>query len=220
MWMGMIRAHGLIPSRLERVIDRFAQEDLPAIEAVPGFAGMAIAANHGAGSVLSLSFWESEEALAGAEEPYAQARERARTDFTPPDPYLVEDFEVTYSNAPGLVLDAERPYLRVVRFTGMTADDTDEATSSYREDSERQIGATRGLGGIAMGTNREAGRLAVVSYWTSERAMSEAAQASVRGRDQAAAVTCLMLTPLIDHFEITLTRELERVVAAVQPQPV
>lgn len=216
MWMGMIRAHGLVGTKIDDVIGRFGREDLPTIAEVPGFVGVAIGANYTGGSCVSLSFWEDQAALARADEPYNVAQERARQDFGPEDPYLVNAYEVVFSEAPGLVLDAARPHVRLVRFTGIDSSSMDQAVETLVADSEQQLESARGLGGVAIGCDRAGGSLIAVSYWQSERDMNVAAQGAARAGERVGAATNLVLTPLIDHFAIALTRDLERVVAVVQ----
>lgn len=207
MDIGLIRAHGLPAAKADFAVNRFAQEDLPSIQTSPGFVAQSIAVNHAGGSALSLTFWESAHHRREGEQHLADARERARADFAPPEPFLVDAFEVDYFQGD----DVEAAtWLRLVRFTGLGPTTLRRALESYRDDSDRHLEETRGVEGILMGTAVEGGSLVVISFWDTLQAMREAAQLSAQIRAKTSTAVRLALTPLVDHFEIALAVGLDR----------
>lgn len=220
MWMRLIRSHGLTAGRMGAVVDSYQREDLPRIEQARGFLGIALGENRQGGSIGTVTFWEDEQAMLDTERLSAAARDRALAMFEVEDPMLLDHFEVTYSDSLDAVAGSTgRPFMRVVRFTGLTADTVQDAAGSYREDTERHLSTTRGIFRAAIGINRDAGSLVVVSFWVSERDMRDAARLSEQVRDNARSAATARRIPRVDHFEITLTNGFDQFAAPAQ-QPV
>lgn len=212
MWMRMIRSHGLTAQKLTVVVDGYRREDLPRIDAAPGFLGIALGENVDSGSIGSVTFWESEQAMLDTDRLSAEARERAVPMYSTPNPMAVEAFEVAYTNLLAPLAGSARSWMRLVRFLDLSQDAIDPAIASYRDDAERHIRETRGVEGIAIGFNRDAGSVAVVSGWTSQEAMRNAEQLSAQTRSRAASAASAN-APLVDRYEITVASRLDQLAA-------
>lgn len=217
MWMRLVRAHGLTSQKVTQVVDRYRQEDLHLIEQAPGFLGIAMGENHVGGSVGSITCWDSEQAMLDSDRLSAEARRRVLSVLDNPEPMLVDRFEVTFnSHLAQLTGSPARRYLRLVRFTGLTAQSLDLASECYREEAQRLVGEVIGIDGLVIGGNYRDGSLAVVCFWDCERSMRDTERLSQQVRDRAAYVAHMREDPLadrwalVDRFEITLASRLER----------
>jgi heme-degrading monooxygenase HmoA len=207
----MVRSHGLPPDRMQSVVDRYREEDLPRIESASGFVGLALGAHADTGSVGAVTFWESEQAMLASDKLSEEARERARPFHQAQDPMLVDHFEVVLLRQGEPLSDAPDPHMRLVRFTGLTPESVTQASDSYRADIRRYLGETRGVCAVAVGVHPGAGSFAVVTFWETERDMSESTQVSDAARGHAIEATRTTLTPLVDCYKIGVASHLERI---------
>lgn len=215
MWMRMIRSHGLTSAKMKQAVEEYRNEDLAVVEEAPGFLGIALGHNDRGGSIGSVTFWESAQAMADTDRASAQARERALPLYDAPNPMMVDHFEIAdTAYVEPFAGEPKQPHLRLVRFTGMTVGAIDQAIDSYRESIREHLSDTRGAYRVVLGGNYEVGSFTVVTFWTSAREMREANHVSSGARERAGSASGLELTQLVDTFQITISSGLERLTAA------
>lgn len=84
----------LQPDRIDEVISRLEEEDLPSWRELDGFRGFTLFADRSGGTVIGTSYWDSEEQMRASEEAVKSGRQRAaETGGASSDPQ-VETFEV------------------------------------------------------------------------------------------------------------------------------
>lgn len=215
MWMGMIRAQGMIGREIIEVVRKFTAEDLPGIAQMPGFLGTVLGQNLSRGSSFSAVFWETEEAMLEAERLYEQARANVERYFQQDNPYKNDSFKVifateVFTEAGG----AATPHMHVSRFGDMTPEQTEQVARGVIDVGSRDFDVARGAEGAVVAANREAGTLAVITFWESERDM----RATVKAHPSAVPG---VPPPSTDSFEAAVTRDLDQLheIEAASPSP-
>jgi heme-degrading monooxygenase HmoA len=203
--MRLVRFHGLTSGKIRIAAQRYREEDLHFIEEAHGFLGCALGENHIKGSLATVTFWETEYAMRDTERFSRDARARAADTLEAPHPMLVDRFEVTLvSHLDRLAAEWGHPWMRLVRFQGLTPERIDMAAARYRIEDLAQIESALGFEGIALGKNHEFGSLATATFWSSERTMRETERDSQEAREHAAEAGHAGEPPLVDRFEVTL----------------
>jgi heme-degrading monooxygenase HmoA len=77
MYARMSKFAGLPPERVDRTLQQFEQEELPALEQQPGFEGILVLVDRGGGTAAAISLWDTQEHLRASEEVADRAREKA-----------------------------------------------------------------------------------------------------------------------------------------------
>jgi len=91
------RFAGLPPERLEETIREFEEEQLPAIEEQPGFAGFFMGVDYNAGRAAAISFWDSREDMEASARMAGQARDQVAATAQAPREPIVDQYEVVIS---------------------------------------------------------------------------------------------------------------------------
>ena len=81
------------PGRVDNSIAQLESEDVPQFKQLDGFKGMTVLTDRQSGKTVAVTFWESEQAMAGSEEAVTPARGRAAERGGASEPQ-VERFEV------------------------------------------------------------------------------------------------------------------------------
>ena len=84
----------LDPSRIDDVVRRLEQEDVPTFQQIDGWKGFTLLVDRQSGKVIGTSFWESEEAMKASEDQVKDSRERAAETGGASGSPSVERFEV------------------------------------------------------------------------------------------------------------------------------
>jgi heme-degrading monooxygenase HmoA len=100
MWARLSRFAGLPPERIDHAIHEFRDEQLPAFEKLPGFEGVAIMVDRGAGKAAAITYWESREALRESDKLADRAREQAVQTTQPARDPIVDRYEVVFERSP------------------------------------------------------------------------------------------------------------------------
>ena len=82
------------PSRLDDVVSRLRENEVPRFEQMEGFKGFTLLIDRGSGRVSGTTFWESEEAMNATEEQVKESREAAAEAGGASEPPKVYRFEV------------------------------------------------------------------------------------------------------------------------------
>ena len=72
-----VRFEGLSAEGIDRTADAYRNQDLEAIEATPGFAGLVLGENREEGRLVTVSFWSSKDAMRASEESFLQSQGRS-----------------------------------------------------------------------------------------------------------------------------------------------
>lgn len=212
MWMRVVRTHGYPEaSTIEDAVDRYRQEDLPSIQPEAGFRGLALGENHAGGSIASVSFWDSEHAMRHSQRFSAEALERIRRDVGGRDRVLVDYYEITHASDLSRLSSTATAHMRLVRFAAIARAKIAPTADSYRQDALRDLDRIPGAMGIVIGTRRETGSLAAISFWESQRTMNDAEDLCAEAQDHAYAASRPRLAALVDRLQITIATRLDRV---------
>jgi heme-degrading monooxygenase HmoA len=82
------------PERLDEMVARLEEEDLPTFRQIRGFRGFTLLVHRASGKVIGTSYWNSEEDMANSEEAVRPSRDRAVERGGADSPPDVERFEV------------------------------------------------------------------------------------------------------------------------------
>ena len=88
------------PDGVDKTVRYFAETAVPQVKPLGGYQGVALLVDRAAGKVAAVSFWESEEALAAAEETMNRMRAGFAQAFAPTAPPTTQVYEVALSELP------------------------------------------------------------------------------------------------------------------------
>jgi heme-degrading monooxygenase HmoA len=99
MWARLSRFAGLPPERIDRAIREFQEQQLPAFEQLPGFQGVALMVDRGAGKAAAITYWASQDALKQSDKLADRARDQAIQTAQPAREPIVDRYEVVFEHA-------------------------------------------------------------------------------------------------------------------------
>jgi heme-degrading monooxygenase HmoA len=85
------------PERVDEGIDRVINEVIPSLRDIPGFDGVVSLIDRPSGRSLTITLWDSEEALRASEERATQLRSQAAGDLGSTTPPQVDRYEVAFA---------------------------------------------------------------------------------------------------------------------------
>jgi hypothetical protein len=94
MWARLSRFAGLPPERIDRAVQEFEEEELPAIEQLAGYQGVLVMVDRKSGKAAAVTFWAGENELKESDRIAESARERAIETAGPTREPLVDRYEV------------------------------------------------------------------------------------------------------------------------------
>lgn len=100
MYARLSRVAGLPPERIEETVREFEEDYLPALEGSPGFQGIMVGVDRGAGKAAAVTFWDSREALEASDRAADQARQAALDRAEPAREPIVDRYEVVLQREP------------------------------------------------------------------------------------------------------------------------
>jgi heme-degrading monooxygenase HmoA len=166
------------PERLDDMVNAFISTALPAIRALPGYAGSSLGVDRQTGDGQAATFWDSAEALANSE----TAATGIRTDTTQAAGGTV----VSVQRGEVVLLErAAQPsvpaFIRVVRAQGDPAK-LDAMVQATREKALPILRGLRGFRALVVSVDRDSGLSVVTSVWdtAADREASDAAIDEVR----------------------------------------
>jgi heme-degrading monooxygenase HmoA len=198
---------------MNRTIEAYEESDLPAISAAPGCMGLVFGENHVAGSLCTVAFWESLEAIDASRGLAETARDRAEQAAENIYEPIFDQYEVTFQRGLDVIVDTdagEYSAFRFVRFEGLDDEGLDRTAEAYRNQDLEAIEATPGFAGLVLGVNREEGRLVTVSFWISRDTMRASEESFLASQGRSVAVAeASQAGALVDRFDIRLTTKLD-----------
>jgi heme-degrading monooxygenase HmoA len=87
------------PERIDEAVSRLEEHDLPGFRRIAGFKRFTLMLDRQSGTVISVSYWQSEEHLAASEEEVAGARQRAAETGGASEAPEIRRFEVALDTA-------------------------------------------------------------------------------------------------------------------------
>ena len=90
------RFAGLPPEKIDTVLEEFQRDQLPAIEAMPGFKGVVVMVDRTDGKALAITYWETEGDLHNTDKLAKAARDAAVETGGPDREPMVERHEVIF----------------------------------------------------------------------------------------------------------------------------
>ena len=97
-------------------------------------------------------------------------------------------------------------HARMSRFAGLPAERIDQTVQQFNEDGLAALEQQSGFQGITVLVDHRAGKAAAISFWDSEASMRESEKAAALARDQAVETAGPDREPVVDHYEVVLTR--------------
>jgi heme-degrading monooxygenase HmoA len=82
------------PARVDEVVARVEEQDLPAWKDIDGFKGFTLLIDRSSGKVVGTSYWSTLEQMQATEDVMAESRQRAADAGGATEPPQVERFEV------------------------------------------------------------------------------------------------------------------------------
>lgn len=149
------------PERLDDMVKAFTATALPAIRALPGYAGSSLAIDRQTGDGQAVTFWDSAEALANSE----SAAAGIRTDTVQAgggNVVSVQRGEVALLER--AVAPSVPSFLRVVRGQGDPGK-IDAMVQATRDKALPILRGLRGFRALAVSVDRDSGATVVTSVW-------------------------------------------------------
>jgi heme-degrading monooxygenase HmoA len=97
-------------------------------------------------------------------------------------------------------------YARMTKFVGLPPERIDQALAEFKEGQLSELEGQEGFQGIMVLVDRPAGTAAALSMWDSESHMKESERTADRARESAVALAKPERFPVVDHFEVVLSR--------------
>jgi heme-degrading monooxygenase HmoA len=85
------------PDRVDEGVDRVINTVIPMLREIPGFDGVLSLVDRSSGRSLTITLWDSEEALRTSEEQASQLRSQAAGDLGATAPPQVDRYEVVFA---------------------------------------------------------------------------------------------------------------------------
>lgn len=101
-------------------------------------------------------------------------------------------------------------YARMSRFAGLPAERIDDTLRQFSEEGLTAFEEQSGFEGITVLVDYKGGKAAAISFWDSEATMRRSEKAAALARDQAVERAGPQRDPVVDHYEVVLTRWAER----------
>ena len=168
------------PERIGDIVDSFKNTTLPALRAIPGYAGSSLGVNASTGDGQAVTFWDSKESAVASRE----AATRLRTsvvEATGATLVSVQEYDqLLFERVTPPSLPA---FLRVTRGS-VDPTKIDQLATAMRDEA---LPAVRGLAGfraLVLGVDRESAQFAITSVWdtAANRDASETTINSLRDR--------------------------------------
>ncbi len=167
--------------RLDGGIRAFREQTVPTVQGQAGFAGAYLLVDRQTGTALSITLWESEQAMQQTEAAIAQQRQHAAQQLGASTP-TVERYEVDFTEG-----TCSGRAARVTRAEGMT-ESLDAGLRYVREQVVPAMQRAQGFGGVLHLVDRQAGKVLGIGFFASEEALrqtTELAQQMRAGAERA-----------------------------------
>ena len=102
-------------------------------------------------------------------------------------------------------------HARLSRFAGLDPERIDETLRQFKQESLDELAQQPGFHGVTVCVNHKSGQAAVISLWDSERDMHQSEELALQAREQAVATAGPSRAPIVDHYEVLLHKEREKV---------
>ena len=97
-------------------------------------------------------------------------------------------------------------HARMSRFAGLPAERIEATLQQFGDEGLEALEQQPGFEGISVLVDYRSGKAAAISYWDSERSMRESDKAAAEARAQAVETAGPERDPVVDHYEVVLTR--------------
>jgi heme-degrading monooxygenase HmoA len=186
------------PAKIDEGIRHVQDTVLPAVQAVAGNRGMAMAVDRQTGAGAVVTFWEDLDALRASEDSVAPMREESsRMLGGTLEPHILEVVEqhIRETPTPGC-------WNRVTMLEA-SAEDLDQTAEVFRTSTIPALDAMEGFCAALLHFDREAGRGVAVTTWR-DRASMEASRERASGLRQEVADKSHGTVAAVDEQEIVL----------------
>lgn len=204
MWLGLVRAQGLIGNEVTAILANFENEFGRRFAGLPGYIAAAGGQNVARGAAVSLTLWETEEAVHQADDLYENARDQFARDFGGGEPYVNYALEVRCSRE---ILALEGgpipPFIHMANYTRVSQEDATSAVRQYTERITSNFGGARGAEGAVLAADEARGEVMMLSFWSGDR--------ELRAARDAYKITAGSGLPHVDTYEMPFSRDLHRV---------
>jgi heme-degrading monooxygenase HmoA len=97
-------------------------------------------------------------------------------------------------------------HARMSRFAGLPAERIEATLQQFGDDGLAALEQQPGFEGITVLVDYRAGKAAAISFWDSQDSMRQSEKAAALARDQAVETGGPERDPVVDHYEVVLTR--------------
>jgi hypothetical protein len=97
-------------------------------------------------------------------------------------------------------------HARLSRFAGLDPERVDETVRQFQEGALPGLEQTPGFKGLTVGVNRKTGQAVAISLWESDTAMLESERLANEARDRAVETAGPSRDPIVDHYEVVISR--------------
>jgi heme-degrading monooxygenase HmoA len=149
------------PSKVDQMIRLWAQEILPILKQQPGFAGATLIGNRKIGSSVSVSYWESEQAMREARDP---VRSAAVASLGKTDGVTIADDECEVAFLERFEPASAGAWVRLTTVQGDPAQ-LSQAASSFREKIVPSVKRQSGARTAYFFSNPQTGKTFAGSVW-------------------------------------------------------
>jgi len=188
------------PSKLDEAISNWTKQILPLVKKQTGFAGTSLMGNRKTGDGMTVTYWETEQAMKDAR---GQIRPEALKILERTGGQIVEEDECEVAVQARFLPPQSGVFVRVTTVEGDPAKVT-EGISSYKTQVVPTVEKQPGARAAILLVNRKAGKSFSGTIWNTETDLRNS-EAAVSGLRQEVAQKIGARTPKVEAFEIFYT---------------
>jgi len=98
-------------------------------------------------------------------------------------------------------------HARLSRFAGLDPERIEETVAQFRDESLEAIEQQPGFRAITVGVDVKSGKAVSLTLWETEADMRQSEKLADEARDQAVTTGKPSRDPIVDHYEVILSRE-------------
>lgn len=208
-YLRLNRFVGLDPEGLAGSLERFGADQLPTLEATPGFRTLFFGVDYERGRAAAATFWRSDSHLRLSERTEGPMRElalrRAGGDL---GRGLVDSYQIIFEERPEDLAPRAPTAARLSRWEGIRPSDISDAAARWERDRLPELRAMPGYRGVFVGANMLLGNTLSVSLWDSAEALQGSLAWERASRTGLERMGMVPRSVLADSYTVALAPEL------------
>jgi heme-degrading monooxygenase HmoA len=189
----------------ELIVDVMSEPDNPELESLSGFGGLWTLADRETGDAISITLWDSEQAMLDSVEAANRLRNETNRDAGGLDAPIVEMYEVLLKPEVSKVSSRQGTglFARVSKYMG----DPDLIAEVMSEPGPAELDELPGYKGVWTLVDRETGRAMSITLWENEEVMLDSVEVANRLRNEANRDAGGLEPPVVEMYEVLLQVE-------------